>query len=111
MSSQFSRTFVECWRVVLCFLKLSPMQRMIGTSAVVTGPSSFFTVAVSSVTSVSGSKMSLFATEITLAWSFVSSVVLPISKSSDGRIGSPRRTLPSIDSKRMRRFQDVGIAI
>lgn len=91
-------------------MKFSPMQRMMGTSSVVTGPSNFFTVTSSFVTLVAGSKMSLFATWISLALSPVDSVVLPTSKSDVGRMGSPRRIWPSEASKRIRRFQD-GILV
>jgi hypothetical protein len=74
---------------------------MMGTSSVVTGPRSFLTVTSSSVTFVAGSKMSLFLTSITLAFSPVSSVVLPTSKSGEGRMGVPRTTRPSVATKRM----------
>jgi len=82
---------------------------MMGTSSTVTGPSNVLTVASSSVTFVAGSNMSLFTTWITLALSPVSAVVLPTSKPGEGRIGSPRKVLPSVDSKRIRRFQDVMV--
>jgi len=91
---------------VLCLVKFNPIHRIIGTSAFVTGPRSVFTVTTSSVTLVASSKMSSLATEMTLAWSFVSSVVVPTSKSGDGRMGSPRRVLPSVETKRMRRSQE-----
>ena len=91
---------------LLCLMKFNPMQRMMGTSSVVTGPSSFLTVASWSVTLVAGSKISLLTTSMIFAFSPVSSVILPTSKSGDGRIGSPRRILPSVDSNRMRRFYD-----
>jgi hypothetical protein len=68
-------------------MKFRPMQRMMGTSSVVTGPRSFLTVTSSSVTFVSTEKMSPFATLITLAFNFVASVVVPTSKSGDGRMG------------------------
>lgn len=105
MISLSKRTAVRAGTCVLCLMKLSPIQRMMGTSAAVTGPRSFLTVTSWSVTFVAGSKMSLLATSITLAFRPVSSVVVPTSKSGEGRIGSPRRVLPSVDSKRMRRFQ------
>jgi hypothetical protein len=90
---------------VLCLIKFRPMQRIIGTSDAVTGPRSFWTVATSSVTFVSGEKMSLLDTLITLALRPVDSVVLPTSKSGVGRIGSPRSSRPSVAMKRMRRSQ------
>lgn len=68
-------------------MKFRPMQRMMGTSSVVTGPRSFLTVTSSSVTFVSAEKMSPFATLMTLAFKPVASVVLPMSKSGDGRMG------------------------
>ena len=48
---------------------------------------------------------------ITLACSFVASMVEPTSKSGDGRIGSPRNRRPSVDSKRMRRDQTGIVAV
>lgn len=45
--------------------------------------------------------MSLFATDITLAFSPVSAVVVPTSKSGDGRMGWPRNSRPSVAMKRM----------
>jgi len=82
-----------------------PMQRMMGTSSTVTGPKSCFTVTSSSVTSVEASKTSSCATLMTLAFSPVSSVVLPTSKSGDGRIGSPRSSRPSVAMNRISRSQ------
>jgi hypothetical protein len=86
-------------------MKFRPMHRIIGTSSVVTGPSSFFTVTTSSVSCVEGSKMSPFATDMTLAFRPVSSVVVPTSKSAEGRIGSPRSNRSSVAMKRMSLFQ------
>jgi hypothetical protein len=85
-----ARVFVKFQLVLidaLCLMKFRPMQRMIGTSSTVTGPRSFLTVTSSSVTLVAASKMSLFAMLMTLAFSPVDSVVVPISKSGEGRIG------------------------
>jgi hypothetical protein len=97
-------------------MKFNPMHRMIGTSACVTGPSSVFTVTSSSVTFVSGEKISPFATTITCAFKPVDSLVVPTSKSGVGRMGWPRSSRPSVAMKRIRRFQfgdmmDMGYVV
>lgn len=92
-------------------MKFNPIQRIIGTSLASTGPSSFFTVTSSSVTFVAASKIPPSATCITLAFNPVFSVVEPTSKSSEGRMGSPLNIRPSLASKRMRRFHDVGAMV
>lgn len=98
-------------RDALCLIKFKPIHRMIGTSLSSTGPNSFLTVTSSSVTFVVSENMSPLATWMTLAFNCVSSVVFPTSKSGEGRMGSPRRTRPSVDSKRIRRFQFGDMAI
>jgi hypothetical protein len=48
---------------------------------------------------------------IILAWSFVSSVVVPRSNSGVGRIGSPRRIRPSVATKRISRSHTTRIVL